>query len=120
MALVACASCLRHYRASESACPFCRAKGDATARAIAIALAVAAAACNSTPKEIAQPYGVPVPIDGGRDQPPVTQPDSGQPPEVAAPYGVPIPIDGGRGQEPPPMRALYGAPPPADPNSPRK
>lgn len=69
MPLVACPACARHLRSTEKQCAFC---GAEIARAsgavrIAIAAAIVAASAVGCQKEIAQPYGVPIPPNDGRD-----------------------------------------------------
>ncbi len=71
MRLVVCSSCSRHVRAAEKTCAFCgaeiasRGTGAHLAAAIAIVAATTAIACGQ--REIAQPYGVPMPLNDGRD-----------------------------------------------------
>jgi hypothetical protein len=69
-----CASCARHIKRTESACPFCGARASpgaiaprVTARLALVAIAATAAGCMVEP--IATPvYGVPgEPFDGGKD-----------------------------------------------------
>jgi hypothetical protein len=71
MRLIACPACSRHGRAADAVCAFCGtefsgASGKARI-AIAVALVAAAAMGCDGQKEIAQPYGVPMPPNDGRD-----------------------------------------------------
>jgi hypothetical protein len=82
--LVPCPKCARHVRPNEKSCAFCNAE-IATSRALKVAVAaLVAASAIACQKEIAQPYGVPINVNDGRDAaanpvPPPADADAGAP-----------------------------------------
>lgn len=109
MSLVACPSCARHLRRTETACAFCGAAVSLSppgrlAIAVALVAASAAAGCDNTQREpatqreVAAPYGVPVPTNDPRDA------ASAPPPSADGGDAGVAPNRGGD---------VYGGPPPA-------